>query len=79
MEWIEVESSNVGRIARDDKTGDIYVQFLDGSIYKYPSATKEHWDSFLSAPSKGRYVHGTLQNSCGYVRVAGPIRKSNRR
>jgi hypothetical protein len=78
LRWNAIlNSSNVGHIARDESTGDIYVQFLDGSIYRYPYATQQHWDDLLKAESKGRYVHRVLQKECGYQKVADRIRKDN--
>jgi len=58
MNLVKVISSDVDMIGYED--GFIVVQFLNGSIYKYPNCTQAMFNEFLAAPSKGKFVHQRL-------------------
>jgi KTSC domain len=51
-------SSNIAAIAWD---GAVWVKFQTGAVYTYPDATKEQFDAFLQAESKGSFFSKTLR------------------
>lgn len=59
MELIPVKSSNVKAIGYKD--GIIEVHFRNGYVYHY-IATQTLFEQFLSASSKGRFVHQHLKH-----------------
>lgn len=65
LEWHDVSSTNVRRIAYSEPDERLYVEFLDGEIYYYPDRKPGEWQSFLNAPSKGTWVHDVLRGAFG--------------
>ena len=56
LEWLEVQSSHIDRIAYAPEEASIFVEFSNGAIWKYPGDL-EDWEAFKNAESLGRYVH----------------------
>lgn len=60
-----VESSNVASIGYDDKNQILEVEFYSdkgsNSVYHYFDVDQDIYESFRSAPSKGRFVWRTLR------------------
>ncbi len=60
MKFIETpESSNVKCIGYEN--GIIEVHFNNGYVYQYPDCSEDLFNSFLTAPSKGEFVHQVLK------------------
>ncbi|MBQ8682427.1 MAG: KTSC domain-containing protein [Selenomonadales bacterium] len=59
MNLISVSSSNVRAIGYED--GVIEVHFRNGYVYQY-NANQSLFHAFLSAPSKGKFVHQHLKH-----------------
>lgn len=57
-----VESSNVDSIGYDYAKNELYVKFKNGSLYVYYHVPYAIYQSFLLAPSKGRFVWQVLRN-----------------
>lgn len=69
--FIPVISSNVAAIAHDEEQSLLYVQFLDGSVYRYDDVDRDTFLQFESAPSKGKWVWAVLRNGgYNYERIA---------
>ena len=64
-----VQSSNVSEIGYNDKELDLYVKFNNGSIYMYSGVPENIWENFMSAESKGKFVHQYLKGQYDYLRV----------
>jgi hypothetical protein len=58
MKFNEVTSSNIKQIAFEDDT--LYVTFKGGTTYTY-EAKEEEFNSFLNAPSKGKFFHANIK------------------
>lgn len=57
--WIEVESSNVGAIRKFDN--DLYVRFLNGTIYRYKDVPVEVVEAMKTAESVGRFLNKEIK------------------
>jgi len=49
-EMREVRSSNVRAVGWDEDTGELLVEFRNGSLYSYPSAGESAYQDLLSDP-----------------------------
>ncbi|MDY3974244.1 KTSC domain-containing protein [uncultured Veillonella sp.] len=65
MKLFPVTSSNIAAIGYE--SGIIEVHFLNGAVYHYPNCTKALFESFLSASSKGKFLHQWLKGRGEYV------------
>lgn len=61
LNWVDLESSNVGQAAFDDKTNTIMVKFHGGGLYSYIGGSEEIYMSFIHAQSVGEYLHRVLK------------------
>ena len=59
MELTPVSSSNVSCIGYEN--GVIEVHFHNGYAYQYPNCSRDLFDEFLNASSKGSFVHRRLK------------------
>lgn len=64
MKLISVSSTNVSSIGYED--GVIEVHFNNGYAYRYPNCTEELFNRFLTASSKGSFVHSVLKGRGEY-------------
>lgn len=64
-----VISSNVAAYGYNEETEELYVQFKDGSVYKYYDVPEDVWALFQTAPSKGRFVWQMLRDVFPYERI----------
>lgn len=60
VEMISVESSAVSSIGYDPGKKQLYVIFTSGAAYEYDDVPAEVYESFMSSPSKGRFVNDVL-------------------
>ena len=70
LDFIDVESSNVARIAYDDENQILHVQFLNGSHYKYMDVPETVYNGMLIAASKGRYLWRNIRDQYEYLRIS---------
>jgi hypothetical protein len=68
--WIESpESSNIARFRFDDATRVLYVEFHDGSIYRYFDVPLSVFECMRTAPSKGQFLAVSVKGIYRYARV----------
>lgn len=60
IEMIPVGSSAVSSIGYDPGKKQLYVIFTSGAAYEYDDVPVEVYESFMSSPSKGRFVNDVL-------------------
>lgn len=70
IEWIDVESSNIGAIAYIPQAEQLMVQFTNGSVYAYSNVSAEVFEEFLDADSKGKYLNTHIKGVYDYERVS---------
>ena len=68
-EMTPVSSSNISEIGYDGATQEVYVRFLNGSLYVYKGVPQFEFDGLLNAPSIGSYLHRNYKNVFPYERV----------
>lgn len=66
--WIDVYSSNIERIAYDEKQKELLVAFNKGIEYFYVNVPKKLYEEMLNSSSKGKYLNEKIKGSYGYGR-----------
>ena len=68
-EMTPVSSSNISKIGYDEETQEVYVRFLNNSLYVYKGVPPFEYDGLLNAPSIGSYLQRNFKNVYLYERV----------
>ena len=68
-EMIPVSSSNIESIGYDEQNQQVYVRFLNGSLYVYKGVPPHEYQNLMEAPSQGSYLHRSFKNVYPYERV----------
>ena len=63
---MKVDSSMINEVSYDN--GNLTVLFKTGGEYVYSGVPENIYNSFISAPSKGRYFLSNIKNRYNYVR-----------
>jgi len=66
---IPVSSSNIESIGYDDQNEQVYVRFLNGSLYVYKGVPLHEFENLRDAPSLGSYLHRNYKNVYPYERI----------
>lgn len=69
MERIPVSSSTVAEIGYDAATMTLEVAFHSGSVYQYFDVHETVYREFMSASSKGSFLHANINNNYRYAKV----------
>ena len=62
-------SSNIASIGYDPHSETLEVEFTNGSIYQYFNIPAGLHEQFMTAPSKGQFLHYSIKNAYPYSRV----------
>jgi hypothetical protein len=68
-EMIPVSSSNIESIGYDEQNQQVYVRFLNGSLYVYKGVPLHEFENLRDAPSLGSYLHRNYKNVYPYERI----------
>ena len=68
-EMLPVSSSNIANIGYSEENQEVYVQFLNGSIYVYKGVPQHEFENLRDAPSLGSYLHRNYKNVYPYERI----------
>lgn len=68
-EMIPVSSSNIESIGYDEQNEQVYVRFLNGSLYVYKGVPLREFENLRDAPSLGSYLHRNYKNVYPYERI----------
>lgn len=63
-----VSSSAISRMGYEFLTGELIIQFTDGSVYTYGGVPENVVKGFLSASSKGSFFNANIRNSYGFTK-----------
>lgn len=63
---MKVDSSMINEVSYDN--GNLTILFKTGGEYVYSGVPENIYNSFISAPSKGRYFLSNIKNRYNYVR-----------
>ncbi len=66
---IPVSSSNIESIGYDEQNDQVYVRFLNGSLYVYKGVPLHEFENLRDAPSLGSYLHRNYKNVYPYERI----------
>ena len=70
MDWIDTpDSSNIARIAYDNASRVLKVEFKNGSVYDYFDVSDHVFDGMRNAPSKGQYLAQLIKGKYRYARA----------
>jgi hypothetical protein len=70
MDWIETpESSNIARIAYDETSAVLKVEFKNGGLYNYFDVSEAVFEQMRNAPSKGQYLAQQIKGNYRYARA----------
>lgn len=64
-----VDSSNVAKVGYDEINNDVYVRFLDGSLYIYYSVPIIQFENLKNASSVGSYLHQNFKGIYEYKKL----------
>jgi hypothetical protein len=68
-EMIPVSSSNIESIGYDEQNQQVYIGFLNGSLYVYKGVPLDEFENLRDAPSLGSYLHRNYKNVYPYERI----------
>ncbi len=68
IEWIDVDSSNVSRVAYHEDTETLAVQFHNGGIYSYSGVDYNTYQELVGASSVGQYLNRVIKVMYPYTR-----------
>jgi hypothetical protein len=68
-EMIPVSSSNIESIGYDEHDEQVYVRFLNGSLYVYKGVPLHDFENLREAPSLGSHLHRNYKNVYPYERI----------
>lgn len=66
---IPVSSSNIASIGYDEQNEQVYVSFLNGSLYVYKGVPLHEYENLMQAPSHGSYLNRSFKNVYPYERL----------
>lgn len=66
---LQVSSSNIESIGYIEKDQEVYVRFLNGSVYVYKGVPQHEYENLRDAPSLGSYLHRNYKNVYPYERI----------
>jgi KTSC domain len=69
MERTPVSSSNISAIGYDEDNQVLEVEFTNGSVYSYSGVPSAEHEGFMSADSKGRYLHANIKNRYSFMKL----------
>lgn len=64
-----VSSSHIDSIGYDEPNEEVYIRFLDGSMYVYRGVPAFEFQNLHEAPSCGTYLNRNFKNVYPYERI----------
>ena len=64
----DVESTAIAAIGYDNKSGRLYVTYTNQRAYTYFGVSRQRYQAFCDAGSKGQYVNKQIKPNYGYAR-----------
>ena len=68
-EMIPVSSSNIESIGYDEQNQQVFIRFLNGSLYVHKGVPLHEFENLRDAPSLGSYLHRNYKNVYPYERI----------
>lgn len=64
-----VSSSNIAAVGYDADSESVYIEFLNGSTYKYNGVTESEFENLKTASSVGSYFNRNYKNVYPYEKA----------
>jgi hypothetical protein len=64
-----VKSSQIKAIGYDTETNELYVDFNNGTTYKYLNVELEVFETMCKAESVGKYLGSFIKNVYEYIKL----------
>lgn len=68
-EMTPVSSSNIESVGYDKANLEVYVRFINGSLYKYIGVPQHEFENLRDASSVGSYLNRYFKNVYSYERI----------
>lgn len=68
MELREVLSSNIRKVGYDE--GNLIVEYLSGTKYRYKKVPREVYEAMLESDSKGRFMNNSIKGKFEYEKIS---------
>lgn len=68
MELREVLSSNIRKVGYEN--GDLIVEYLSGTKYRYKKVPKNLYEAMLESDSKGRFMNYSIKGKFDYEKIS---------
>lgn len=68
MELREVLSSNIRKVGYNE--GDLVVEYLSGTKYRYKKVPREIYEAMLESDSKGRFMNNSIKGKFEYEKMS---------
>lgn len=68
MELREVLSSNIRKVGYEN--GDLIVEYLSGTKYRYKKVPKNLYEAMLESDSKGRFMNNSIKGKFDYEKIS---------
>jgi len=69
LKKIAVSSSHINNVQYDNEEGVMFVEFKNGSRYRYSNVDPTVYTAFMDSPSKGNYLHKVMRQVCPCVKI----------
>lgn len=66
---LPVSSSNIDSIGYNEESQEVYVRFLNNTLYVYKGIPVHVFEDFRDAPSQGVYLNANIKNVYPYDRI----------
>lgn len=66
---LPVSSSNIDSIGYNEEDQEVYVRFLNNTLYVYKGVPLHQFENLKDAPSQGSYLHRSFKNVYSYERI----------
>jgi len=64
-----VSSSNIDSIGYNEQNQEVYVRFLNGSLYVYKGVPQHEYQNLMDASSHGSFLNRNFKNVYPYERI----------
>lgn len=65
-----VVSSNIAQVGYEQETKHLYVEFNNGTVYRYLDVNEEVYEQLVNAASVGKFLNAEIKPNHNYERVA---------
>ena len=61
---VPISSSHILSAEYDDENQEMFIEFDNGSRYRYSNVDSVVFTAFMDSPSKGNYLHKVIKQVC---------------